>query len=219
LNPNYETAFAYLGGWGAGKTGKAVDAGFQRSDRFDNYSLFVLAQDFPQISKFPRFKCGYSVDFKFYAASDTQLRMWSKGMTVDGRTEVVEAALDHPKSYGWPAGGGGSENGIVLKRMTTIGQADADANLPPGVAWDENGSYFGHYAGERQPRVRWLNLEIGRVDAKGNPVELRPWSARESNLALHAGMVNYPTDPRNIWFTCTACPDESNAINLGTKKP
>lgn len=219
LHENFETAFAYVGGWGSGSAGKAVDAGFQRSDKFDDYALFLLAQDFRQISKYPRFVCGHLVDFRFYAASDRELRLWAKGVTTNRRVEVVEARLEHPVKYGWPADGGGTEDGIVLKRMTTIGQANADEALPEGVQWDEDGSYFGHYAGDRRPRVRWSNLVIGRVDRKGNPIDLAPWGVEQSNLTFRAGMLNYPLDPRNIWYTCTACPDESNAINLAGGKP
>jgi hypothetical protein len=219
LHASFETAFAYVGGWGTGKAGKAIDAGFQRSDLHDNYSAFVLAQDFRQISKFPRFTCGQSVDFRFYAASDSELRLCTKGRTTNGRVEVVEARLKHASTYGWPADGGGSGDGIVLKRMTTIGQDNADEALPDGVSWDEDGSYFGHYAGDRQPRVRWSKLVVGRIDAKGNPVDLEPWGAAQSNLTFRAGMLNYPNNPKNILFTCTACPDESNAINLASAKP
>lgn len=219
LHANFETAFAYVGGWGAGRAGKAVDAGFQRSDLHDNYSLFLLAQDFPQISKFPRFACGHSVNFRFYAASDRVLRLWAKGVTTNGRVEAVEARLEHAPSYGWPADGGGATDGIVLKRMTTIGQADADEALPDNVPWDENGSYFGHYAGDRTPRIRWTKMVVGRVNARGNPVDTVPWGVAQSNLTFKAGMLNYPSSPRNIWFTCTACPDESNAINLAGGKP
>lgn len=219
LHASFETAFAYVGGWGVSAAGKAVDAGFQRSDKFDNYALFILAQDFPQISKFPRFACGHSVDFRFYAASDRELRLWAKGYTTNGRVEVVEATLEHYPKYGWPPNGGGNKDGIVLKRMTTIGQANADEALPDGVRWDEDGSYFGHYAGDNQPRLRWSNLVVGRVDPNGKPVDVVPWGVDQANLTFRVGMLNYPTDPRKILFTCTACRDESNAINLAGGKP
>ena len=219
LDARFETAFAYVGGWGVGAYGKAVDAGFQRSDKFDDYAAFILAQEFPQISKYPRFRCGHAVDFRFYAVTDQILRFWTKGVTTSGKVEVVVADLNHKPSYGWPPDGGGSENGIVLKRMTTIGQADADRALPNGVAWDANGSYFGHYAGDRKPLVRWSNVTVGRVDSKGKPVALVPWDVAVSNLTFRAGSLNYPSDLRKIWFTCTACPEESNAIDLGKPKP
>ncbi|MBV9333994.1 MAG: hypothetical protein JO146_08295 [Candidatus Eremiobacteraeota bacterium] len=219
LHATFETAFAYVGGWGTGSAGKAVDAGFQRSDKLDDYAPFILAQDFHQISKYPRMACGHPVDFRFYAASDRELRLWTKGVTTNGRVEVVEARLKHPVKYGWPSNGGGTKDGIVLKRMTTIGQADADEALPKGVAWDEDGSYFGHYAGERQPLVRWSKLMLGRVDNEGKPIDLVPWNIDQTNLTFRAGMINYPLDSRNIWYTCTACSDESNAINLAGGKP
>lgn len=106
LHPEFETAFAYVGGWGTGKAGTAVDAGFQYSNSLHDYAAFIRAQGFHQISKEPRFACGHAVDFRFYAASDTELRLWARGMTVNGRVEAVESSLQHPASYGWPADGG-----------------------------------------------------------------------------------------------------------------
>jgi len=217
LHDDFETAFAYVGGWGAGKAGKAVDAGFQRSGTYDDYALFLLAQDFRQISKFPRFQCGQTVGFRFYAKSDRELVLWAKGRTTNGRVEEVEARLEHPASYGWPSNGGRASDGIVLKRMTTIGQADAEEHLPDGVAWDENGSYFGHYANDREPRVRWSHLDVGRVDANGRPIDIQPWGTQQSNMSFRTSMFNYPADARNVWYTCTACPDEANAIDLSPK--
>jgi hypothetical protein len=103
--------------------------------------------------------------------------------------------------------------------LESIGQEDADEALPDAVSWDEDGSYFGHHVGDRQPRIRWSKLIVGRVDAKGNAVELKPWGVAQSNLTFRAGMLNYPNNPKNISFTCTACPDESNAINLASGRP
>ncbi len=218
LHPNFEVAFAYVGGWGTGPAGKAVDAGFQRSNLLRDYAAFIRAQGYPQISEEPRFVCGHPVDFHFYAASDTQLVLWARGYTTNRRIENVVARLQHPASYGWPANGGGSTDGIVLKRMTTIAQNDATTALPSGVEWDNDGSYFGHYANDVHPRVHWWNLVVGQVDAKGNPVNVVPWGVAQSNESPRAGMFNYPTNPKIILFTCTACTDESDAINLSKGK-
>jgi hypothetical protein len=218
LHPQFEVAFAYVGGWGAGDSGPAVDAGFQRSDALGNYAAFINAQGFHQISKEPRFVCGHPVEFRFYTASDRELVLWTKGLTENKRVEVVEARLQHPESYGWPANGGGPTDGIVLKRMTTIAQNDATSALPKGMPWDDDGSYFGHYANQRRPLVRWWNLVVGRVDPKGRPIDLVPWAAAESDLSAHAGSLNYPGSALVIWFTCTACPDEFDAINLTRKQ-
>ena len=218
LHPQFETAFAYVGGWGVGDTGKAVDAGFQRSNIYDNYAAFINAQGFPQISKEPRFVCGHPIDFRFYAASDQELRLWARGLTENNRVEVVEARLEHPSSYGWPANGGGPADGIVIKRMTTIGQNDANSALPKGVSWDADGSYFGLYPGEKRPLVHWSHLVVGRVAPNGEPIDTESWSTAESDESPRAGMFNYPRDPLVILFTCTACPDESDAINLSAKR-
>lgn len=214
LHPQFETAFAYVGGWGVGNAGSAVDAGFQRSDAYDNYAAFIRAQGFAQISKEPRFKCGHPVDFRFYAASDTELRFWARGLTERNTIEAVEARLPHPATYGWPANGGGTSDGIVLKRMTTIAQNNATQALPSEMQWNADGSYFGHYAGDKRPVVAWSKLMVGRVDDKGNPAGVEPWGVQQSDESARAGVINYPDDPLTIWFTCTGCPSETDAINL-----
>lgn len=213
LDPKFEVAFAYVGGWGVGSAGKAVDAGFQRSNLYDDYAAFINAQGFPQISKEPRFKCGHSIDFRFYAASDTELRLWARGLTENNRIEPVEASFKHPANYGWPANGGGPIEGIVLKRMTTIGQNDATNALPKGVEWDADGSYFG-LDGSGRPLVRWSNLVVGRVDAKGNPVDVVPWNYEHMDERNRIGTFNYPNNPLVIQYTCTGCTDELDAIDL-----
>lgn len=214
LHPHFETAFAYVGGWGVGSAGEAVDAGFQRSNLYDDYAAFIRAQGLPQVSKEPRFKCGRAVEFAFSAVSNTELRLWTKGLTENNKVEVVVAKLRHDALYGWPAAGGGSANGIVLKRMTTIGQNDPEKMLPPGRTWDNDGSYFGRLASGKQPIVHWLNLKVGRVDERGNPVGVVAWGTAQTDESLNAGTRNYPDNPFNIWFTCTGCPNESDAINL-----
>jgi hypothetical protein len=213
LDPKFEVAFAYVGGWGVGSAGKAVDAGFQRSNLYDDYAAFINAQGFAQISKEPRFQCGHPVDFRFYAASDTELRLWAKGLTTNDRIEVVEARLKHPLSYGWPANGGGSVDGIVLKRMTTIGQNDATGALPEGVEWDADGSYFG-VSPKGTPVVRWSHLVVGRVDRSGNAIDVVPWNVYSTDGTLQSGTSNYPNDPFVIRFTCTGCSEEADGINL-----
>jgi hypothetical protein len=214
LRPSFETAFAYVGGWGTGSTGTAVDAGFQRSNAFDDYAAFIRAQGYQQVSKEPRFKCGGVIAFAFSAVTSTDLRLWTKGLTENGKVEVVVADVKHAASYGWPPDGGGTTDGIVLKRMTTIGQNDPEKALPAGVAWNQDGSYFGRLPGDKLPRVRWRNIQVGQVDAAGAPVNLVPWGLGQTDERLNAGTRNYPDSAFNIWFTCTGCPNESDAINL-----
>jgi hypothetical protein len=190
--PNFETAFAYVGGWGVGRCGTAVDAGFQRNNALDDYAAFIRAQGFPQVSKEPRFRCGHPVQFAFSAVSDTELRLWKRGLTDAGKVEVVVADLKHPASYGWPADGGGTKNGIVLKRMTTIGQNDPEKALPAGVAWNNDGSYFGRRPGEKRPIIHWSDLKVGHVDLHGNPVDVVPWGVAQTDESLDVGTRNYP---------------------------
>ena len=218
VHPKFETAFAYVGGWGAGKDGKAVDAGFQRSNLFKDYAVFIRAQGFKQISKEPRFTCG-PVDFKFYAASDTELVFWARGATDRARNEVIIARLRHPVSYGWPANGGGPTDGIVLKRMTTIGQSTSAGKLPGGTPWNADGSYFGRSQNGTRPLVHWSALAVGQVDSRGNAVNVTPWGPAQTLERAQGGMFNYPDNPFTIWFSCTGCPDETDAIDLSSTRP
>lgn len=215
LHPQFETAFAYVGGWGAGTSGPAVDAGFQRSDAYDDYALFLRAQGYKQISIEPRFPCGQTVAFAFYAASGTDLRLSAKGVTERHAQQNLVADLKHPVSYSWPASGGGAVDGIVLKRMTTIGQENASAALPDGTPWNQDGSYFGHYAGDKTPRIVWSHLQVGQVGANGKPANLVTWGPKQTDATV--GRFNYPNDPFAIWYSCTGCGDEANAIDLEKK--
>ena len=151
------------------------------------------------------------MQFRFYTRSDTELRMWAKGITEHGVDGIVEAKLRHRKTYGWPADGGGSVDGIVLKRMVSIGQ---DLDELKDVQWYETGAYFGHYAGRRQPLIRWSNMKIGRVDARGNPIHVVPWGRAQTQRAAFDFAFNYPDDPHRIVFSCMGCDGEANAIDL-----
>jgi hypothetical protein len=223
LDARSETAFAYVGGWGAGDKGTAVDAGFQYSPVYKNYALFIRGQTSAhqqrkQISERPRFVCGHKVRFKFLAYSDTELRFSAYGSTADdnGRNRVkhdeIEAHLHHGKGYSWPANGGGPVNGIILKRMTTIGQSGIERTLPPGLTWDTDGSYFGHTAKSKEPLVRWSDLLVGTVDSHGNPAHLVRWGTAQTFRAANPDALDYPSTAVIVF--CGGCVSEANAIDL-----
>jgi hypothetical protein len=223
--PRSETAFAYVGGWGAGADGTAVDAGFQYSWDYKNYALFIkgvenVYQRRKQISEWPRFVCNHWVKFRFFAYSDTELRFWAKGYTADNNGkermagDQVEGSLRHGKGYNWPSNGGGPSSGIILKRMTTIGQSGIEKRLLPGQTWDTDGSYFGHAENSRSPLVRWSDLLIGTVDKHGKPVHLVPWGAPQTFPAADAEALDYPTAA--VIVLCPLCSSEANAIDLSS---
>jgi hypothetical protein len=216
LRPSFETAFAYVGGWGAGRDGTAVDAGFQRSNEFDDYATFLRAQGYRQLSGGVRFRCNHAVAFAFYAATDTELRFQARGYTERGRDESVAIRLRHDARFGWPRNGGGTTDGIVLKRMTTIAQSDAVAALPYGSTWDTDGSFFGHYAGDVRPRIHWSRMTLARIAPDGRPAGITPWGAAQTEEA-GGEVFDYPDITSDILSTCTGCPDEKDAIDLRSK--
>lgn len=198
-----DTGFVYLGGWGV--TGySAIDAGFQHSSYEDssindNYALFVAENDNPispsigtadngTYNEFQsRFTCNQDVNLIFYVADPGYVTAVSSGNVVGGGTQTVTAVLlvrDGTAVNDWPQDGGGS-NGVVLKRMSTIGQSDPTVGGP-----SENlvsGSYFGYYpavtGGDAQPFLHWYNTSIGH-NAGADAVQ---WDS-----TTNGGAQNYP---------------------------
>lgn len=228
LRTGYETGFVYVGGWGAGATGKAVDAGFQHSAFFDDYLVMIRAQGYKQVPANPRLSCGHFVSFQFSAASDTELKFAARGRAEKVATDVhggkriesiagttvLVAHLTHTASFNWPASGGGSYDGIVLKRMTTIGQKNIQAALSDDSSWDRDDSYFGHYQKGRSPEVKWSNLRLGRISLRGQLIDVVPWNAAHTYSGSNGEIIDYPDNASIVWHSCGVCANEADAIDL-----
>jgi len=132
LHPQFETAFAYVG---AGASAPRA----RRSMRVFSAAIFTtITQPSSMLRASPRSR--KSRDSFVVLPSTSILRglrsriaLARKRLTENKRVEVVEARFEDPQAYGWPASGGGTDDGIVLKRMTTIGQNDATSALPKGM--------------------------------------------------------------------------------------
>jgi hypothetical protein len=135
--------------------------------------------------------------------------------------EMARASVTHVPT--WSRSGGGSHDGIVLKRMTTIAQKQMQGALPAGVTPEDNESYFGHADGARDtPLVHWRNVHIGKVGADGslptNPVLWR--RAQTYALSTDPGVYNYPNasviidDCLRTSIGAGACADEVIAVDL-----
>lgn len=179
-----DAGFIYLGGWGV--TGySAVDAGFQHSSyedssTNDNYALFVAENSNPispslgtadsgTYNEFQsRLTCNQDVNLLFYIPDPGYVTAVTSGQIVGGGTQTVSAVLllkDSTAANDWPQDGGGS-NGVVLKRMTTIGQTDpVNGGAADNLA---DGSYFGYYpaatGGDAHPFIHWYNTSIGHYE-------------------------------------------------------
>ena len=173
-----ETGFIYIGGWGAGDYGVAVDAGLQKSsaqsatDDYAFYWKFAGNQPFT-VSNQNRFPCGGpDVTLEIYPASNDLLVFSAHGQTEDGVMRTLTAIQHTKPSDGWVPGGGSADNGIILKRIVSIAQPPQWTN---DSTWSNrrwrSGTYFGIGGPtDPTPKIAWKKCFIGRV----TPPNIRP---------------------------------------------
>jgi hypothetical protein len=150
-----DTPYIYTGGWGTnGDT--AVDAGFQYSPTYNDWSLFLSVSGGQDLSSnLPRFEAGQTVFLQFGATPTTgntaTLQINATGINIDGTS--VEQTLTETGVADW---GAGSD---TLKRMTSIAQNVqnlSDGSFIDGVDWSN--STIGLSASTEVP---WLAAETG----------------------------------------------------------
>ena len=134
-----DVAFIYTGGWGV--QGGSVDAGFQYSTTFDNWTLFVSAEKVG-FAGFPatRFAAGQTVQLKFYIPQGHRIAINAVGRGANGEALNQTLVVDLPQGFEWRSDG----KGIILKRVTSIAQQGKN-NL----------------SGSRLLGVRWQDLRVG----------------------------------------------------------
>lgn len=179
-----DTAYVYVGGWGAGGAG-AVDAGFQYSPTFNNWSLFAAGVGVGRInygSSSTRMAANQTVRLSFavtQSGTNVNLTVQATGTQING-AGLVTQSLSLANVSGWSPGG---QN--TLKRMTSIAQAGGD-NFTSG-SWI-NG-------------VAWSNAVIG-LDA----TSATTWTG--------GGVQNYPTIPAVVTVNYVNAANETDAISL-----
>jgi hypothetical protein len=211
LSPD-ETGMIYTGGFGVGRDGAAVDAGFQYSPTYDNYALFLKIDRpaaYPTDTRRLRCNQPVAIDFGPYTAGSLTVR--ATGATPD---QYAEASAKIDGSSRWPADGGGSSNGISIKRMTTIAQpsgwsADPSSSLF-NPTWDRSGSYFGHLPTDKTPAIQWLNFQLGRA-RPGSP-GMVSWTKWTRAMTLRVDL--YPLDRSKVLCNPTGSEIEATAIDL-----
>ncbi len=200
-----DTGYAYLGGWGV--TGNSsVDAGFQHSSAFDgsvndNFALFVKEAGNPDGFVYgtadsgiynqyqSRFTCNQDVNMAYYVPNPGYVAIASTGNLIGGTNETVTAVdglKDAAATNDWPIDGGGA-GGIVMKRMTSIGQSDPTTGNTSDQLTD--GSAFGwrYYDSNPAPLVHWYNGTLAQNGSGSNPVQ---WDG-----AVNGGAQSYPCYP------------------------
>ena len=151
-----DTAYIYTGGWGTnGST--PVDAGFQYSPTYNDWSLF---EDVSGIGDYVpgglRYKAGQTMTLSFgvsaVSGSSATLQVIANGINVDG-TQVQEQ-VSVPKVPNWAAGSD------TLKRMTSIAQADGD-DFTDGSFNDDVHWFNSDIGTSSSNAVSWLASETG----------------------------------------------------------
>ncbi|MCC6444229.1 MAG: hypothetical protein IT210_12345 [Armatimonadetes bacterium] len=184
--PSGDTVYVYMGGRGG--NGGEVDAGFQYSSTYDNWSLFLAVSGFgftygpqPGASAYERFASERTVKLEFEVIDRDLLEVKATGaiastgdlVAYEIRVDVskyptsnsnVEAdSAGKPTKFHWNPEGGGNR----LKRVTSIGQHQ-------GVQDFHTGSFV--------QEVRWENCMIGASKAAA-----MPWTASNTG-----SFVSYP---------------------------
>lgn len=182
-----ETGYIYIGGWGAGPHGVSVDAGLQKSSaqsEHDNYAFYWKYANNKPITSDDRFPCGGpDVVMELYPVSDSLLVFSVTGVASDGQKHTFTAVQRTKPSDGWIPGGGGSSDGIILKRIVSIAQPYAWKKRSGGGRSDRfsDGSYFGVTGpNDLTPRIVWHDCEIGHVVPPAIVPVYHPWTAEQT---------------------------------------
>ena len=179
-----DTAYVYVGGWGASGAG-AVDAGFQYSPTFNNWSLFAAGVGVGRVnygSSSTRMAANQAVQLSFAvtrSGTTVNLTVQATGTQINGAGRVTQS-LTLANVAGWSPGG---QN--TLKRMTSIAQVGGD----------------NFTSGSRISGVAWTNAVIG-LDA----ASATTWTG--------GGFQNYPTSPAVVSVNYVNAANETDAISL-----
>jgi hypothetical protein len=179
-----DTAYVYVGGWGNSGAG-AVDAGFQYSPTFNNWSLFAAGVGVGRINfgtSATRMAASQTVRLSFavtQAGTNVNLTVQATGTQING-AGLVTQSLTLANVAGWSVGG---QN--TLKRMTSIAQVGGD----------------NFTSGSRISGVAWTNAVIG-LDA----ASATTWTG--------GGAQNYPVSPAVVSVNYVDAANETDAISL-----
>ncbi len=176
-----ETGYIYIGGWGAGPRGVAVDAGLQKSSAqamSDEYAFyFKYASNKPITSA--RFPCGGpDVILELYPLTDRLLVFTATGVLENGTRSTLTIVQKTDPADGWTPQGGTRSDGIIIKRIVAIAQPASWRQASNRLAATRfiSGTYFGvDGPHDRTPRILWKNCEIGSVSPSAHYPEYRAW--------------------------------------------
>ncbi len=182
-----DAAEVYEGGWGA--TAGAVDAGFQYSSTYNNWSA-IVQRETPtgiQIWVYPtsRFISDEEDNLKFYVPSDNNVAIaWTATPFPTGTRTQRTMVFAEAAAYGWQASGAG----CIMKRMTSIAQQ------PPEDLF--SGSYV--------KNIRWYGCLIGASSTSNHA-----WTSADVG-----GYQSYPSGSPKVSVTYVGPAEETDTIDL-----
>lgn len=195
-----ETGYIYIGGWGAGNYGVAVDAGLQKSsaqNSTDDYAFYwKYGSNRPfTVSNGNRFPCGGpDVSLEIYAVSNDLMVFAANGVTADGVRRTLIAIQRTKPEDGWIPGGGTADNGIIMKRIVSIAQPPGWTNDPVWRTqrWS-SGTYFGIGGpSDPSPKIAFKKCLLGHVV----PPSIRPvyhdWTDKETWHSPPGSYTDWP---------------------------
>jgi len=193
-----ETGYVYIGGWGAGDAGTAVDAGLQKSSSqaVDDEYAFYFKFGHNQPITAARFPCdGPDVTMTFYPLTDSLLVFSATGVLEHNEHAHIVLVQKTEPADGWSRDGGSAQNGVILKRLVSIAQPDTwrFSRTAQSLERFSSGSYFGiENPSDRVPRIVWKTCEVGHVTPDGRAV-FHPWDRANTWTPRQPGTyVNWP---------------------------
>jgi hypothetical protein len=147
LRPNNDQAYIYLGGWG--RHGGAADAGLIHSPAFDHWAVFMSCEGIGMIvdPTMVTLRPDQTVFMEFFIPSDNIIQLNVTGFDLNNDRRLVTMSMNPAKNQGWVANGAG----VIMKRMTTIGQQAKKKGDP---AED-------FHSGSYNRNIHWRDCHIG----------------------------------------------------------
>jgi hypothetical protein len=213
-----ETGYIYVGGWGAGGRGAAVDAGLQKSSaqsEHDDYAFYWKYDRNHPVTSNTRFPCGGpDVILEMYPASSNLLVFSATGVTTAGVRQTLTIAQRTTPDDGWIPSGGSATDGVIIKRIVSIAQPAIWRDSIVGRLRWSSGTYFGIGGpSDPIPKIVWRDCELGRVTPPRIVPQYHKWTQSDTWVSSSPNVYSdWP--PRGVLRPADAGNTSCDAVGL-----